>query len=57
MELEGQYDNKNELTNRDFSILTLNVKPKKLPLGIKLLQKLPNGTKILQKLPNGEKKL
>ena len=55
VELESQSDNENELANLDFSTPTLNVKPKKLPLIIKLLQKLPNGTKMLQNLPNGEK--
>ena len=57
LELESQYDNKNELANLDFSTPTLNVKPKKLTLGIKLLHKLSTGTKLLQNLPNGKKKL
>ena len=47
----------NELANLEFSTGALNVKPKKLILGIKLLQNLPNGTKILLKLPNGKKVL
>ena len=45
VELVNQSDNKNELTDLNFSTLTLNVKPKKLLLGINLLQKLPNGKK------------
>ena len=52
-----ELDSKNELTNLDFTIPTLNLKPKKLLLGIKLLQKLLNCTKILQNLPNGKKNL
>ena len=54
-ELESQSDRKYELANLDFSTPTLNVKPKKLLLDIKLLQNLPNGTKVLQSLPNGKK--
>ena len=45
----------NELSSLNFCTRALNVKPKKLILGIKLLQNLPNGTKMLQKLPNGKK--
>ena len=45
----------NELADLDFSTRVLNVKPKELTLGIKLLQNLASGTKILQKLPNGKK--
>ena len=55
VELERQSDNRYKLANHDFSTRTLNVKPKKLSLGIKLVQNLPNGTKLLQKLPNGKK--
>ena len=54
-ELESQSDRKYELANLDFSTPTLNVKPTKLLIGIKLLQNLPNGTKVLQNLPNGKK--
>ena len=52
VEFESQSDSKYELTNLDFSTRTLKFKPKKLPLGIKLLQNLPNGTKFLQNLSN-----
>ena len=45
----------NELVNLDFFTLALNVKPKKITLGIELLLNLPNATKILLKLPNGKK--
>ena len=45
VEPESQPDSKNELANLDFSTTILNVKPKKQPLGIKLLQDLPNGKK------------
>ena len=57
VELENQSDNKYELANLEFSTRTLNVKPKKLPLDIKLLQNLPNGTKLWQNLRNGKKLL
>ena len=55
VQLESQSDYKYELANHDFSTRKLNVKPKELPLGIKLLQNLTNGTKLLQNLPNGKK--
>ena len=55
VELESQSDNKYELDNLDFSTSTLNVKPKKLPLGIELLKNLPNGKNFLQNLPSGKK--
>ena len=45
----------NELVNLDLSTHALNVKSKKITLGIELLQHLPNATKILLKLPNGKK--
>ena len=48
VQFESQSDNKTGLTNLDFSTRALYVKPKKLPLGIILLQNLPNVTKILQ---------
>ena len=55
VELVSQSDNKYEIANPDFSTSTLNIKPKKLPLGIKQLQNIPNGTKLLQNLPNCKK--
>ena len=55
VELESQSYNKNEFANLDFSIPTLNAKPKKLPLVIKLLQNLPNGKSKIADLPNGRK--
>ena len=36
VKLKSQSDSKNELANLDFSTPTLNVKPKKLPLSVKL---------------------
>jgi len=45
----------NELAYLDFSTHALNVKTKKLKLGIKLFENLPNATKLLHKLPNGKK--
>ena len=52
--LESQSDNKYEPANLDSSTCTLNVKLKKLPISIKLLQNLWTGTKLLQNLPNGK---
>ena len=57
VELESQSDSKCELANLYFSSRTLNVKPKRLLLGIKLLQNVPNGTKLLQNSPNFKKLL
>ena len=54
-EVDSQSDSRYELANLDFSTRALNIKPKKLPRGIKLLQNLPIGTKLLQNLPNGKK--
>ena len=51
----SQSDNKNELANLDFPTRALNLEPKKLPLGIKLLRNLANGMTLLQNLPNGKK--
>ena len=55
IEFESQSDSKNELASLDFASRTLNIKPRKLPLAVKLLQNLTNGTKSLQNLPNGKK--
>ena len=54
VELKSQSDNKYELPNVDFSTPTLNLKPKTLLLGIKLVPNLPNCKEILKSLPNGK---
>ena len=44
--LESQSNNKNELASLEFPTPALKFKPKKLPLGMILLQNLPSITKM-----------